>query len=56
MLGTLKRSDGKVQVTYGGKPLYLYSGDKKAGDVKGQGAGGIWHALDALRSGRDEDR
>jgi predicted lipoprotein with Yx(FWY)xxD motif len=45
MLGTLKRSDGKVQVTYGGKPLYLYSGDKKAGDVKGQGAGGIWHAL-----------
>jgi predicted lipoprotein with Yx(FWY)xxD motif len=45
MLGTLKRSDGKVQVTYGGKPLYLYSGDKKAGDVNGQGAGGIWHAL-----------
>jgi predicted lipoprotein with Yx(FWY)xxD motif len=45
MLGTVKRSDGKVQVTYGGKPLYLFSGDKKAGDVKGQGTGGIWHAL-----------
>ena len=45
MLGTVKRSDGKLQVTYGGKPLYLFSGDKKAGDVKGQGTGGIWHAL-----------
>ena len=45
MLGTVKRSDGKIQVTYGGKPLYLFSGDKKAGDVKGQGDGGIWHAL-----------
>lgn len=45
MLGTVKRSDGKIQVTYGGKPLYLFSGDKKAGDVKGQGTGGIWHAL-----------
>jgi predicted lipoprotein with Yx(FWY)xxD motif len=45
LLGTIKRSDGKLQVTYGGKPLYLFSGDKKAGDVKGQGSGGIWHAL-----------
>jgi len=45
MLGTVKRSDGKIQVTYGGRPLYLFSGDKKAGDVKGQGTGGIWHAL-----------
>jgi len=45
LLGTVKRSNGKLQVTYGGKPLYLYAGDKKAGDVKGQGSGGIWHAL-----------
>jgi predicted lipoprotein with Yx(FWY)xxD motif len=45
LLGTLKRSDGKIQVTYSGKPLYRYSGDKKAGDVKGQGGGGIWHVL-----------
>jgi predicted lipoprotein with Yx(FWY)xxD motif len=45
LLGTVKRSDGKLQVTYHGLPLYRYSGDKKAGDVKGQGAGGIWHAL-----------
>ena len=45
LLGTIKRPDGKIQVTYHGLALYTYSGDKKAGDVKGQGAGGIWHAI-----------
>jgi predicted lipoprotein with Yx(FWY)xxD motif len=50
LLGTVKR-DGKLQVTYGGMPLYLYSGDKKAGSVTGQGVGGIawlggmWNAV-----------
>jgi predicted lipoprotein with Yx(FWY)xxD motif len=45
LLGTVKRPDGKLQVTYAGLPLYLFAGDKKAGDVKGQGQGGLWHAL-----------
>ena len=45
LLGTVKRPDGKLQVTYAGLPLYLFSGDRKAGDVKGQGLSGIWHAL-----------
>ncbi len=45
LLGTMKRSDGKLQVTYAGWPLYLYSGDRKAGDVNGQGEAGRWHAL-----------
>jgi predicted lipoprotein with Yx(FWY)xxD motif len=45
LLGTVTRPDGKIQVTYAGSPLYLYAGDTKAGDVKGQGIGGIWHAL-----------
>jgi predicted lipoprotein with Yx(FWY)xxD motif len=45
LLGTVKRPDGRLQVTYGGLPLYLYSGDTKAGEVNGQGVGGIWHAI-----------
>ncbi len=45
LLATIKRPDGKTQVTYRGLALYTYAGDKKAGDVKGQGEGGIWHAI-----------
>ena len=44
-LSTVKRPDGSTQVTYAGFPLYRYSGDKKAGDVKGQGFQGVWHAV-----------
>jgi len=44
-LGVVKRPDGKTQVTYGGYPLYLFSGDAKAGDVNGQGLEGEWHAV-----------
>src|SRR5665213_1879819 len=35
MLGTIKRSGGARQVTYGGKPLYWFSGDSGAGQVNG---------------------
>ena len=48
IIGTTKRSDGKPQVTYKGHPLYLFSGDKKAGDTKGEGLtafGARWFAL-----------
>jgi predicted lipoprotein with Yx(FWY)xxD motif len=45
LLGTVKRPNGTMQVTYRGLPLYLYSGDKKPGEVNGQGSAGIWHAL-----------
>jgi predicted lipoprotein with Yx(FWY)xxD motif len=44
-LGTLKRPDGKTQVTYGGYALYYFAGDKKAGDANGQGFEGEWHAV-----------
>ena len=44
-LGTIKRSDGGVQVTYGGFALYRFSGDKKAGQVNGQGVESSWYAM-----------
>jgi len=50
LLGTTKRKDGKLQVTYHGHPLYFFLPDKKAGDIKGQGYvhfGGSWWVLSA---------
>lgn len=47
-LGTTKRSDGTVQVTYAGHPLYTYAADTKPGDVKGNdfsSYGAEWYAL-----------
>ena len=44
-LGTVKRPDGKMQVTYNGYAMYLFSGDAKAGQANGQGLEGIWHAV-----------
>jgi predicted lipoprotein with Yx(FWY)xxD motif len=40
--GTTTRDDGSKQITHGGSPLYYYSGDKAAGDSKGEGIGGVW--------------
>lgn len=45
MLGKVERPDGRWQVTYHGHPLYLFSGDARAGQVNGQGLNGRWHAL-----------
>lgn len=46
-VGTTKRKDGTVQLTYAGHPLYTYTPDKQA-DTKGNGVhafGGEWHAI-----------
>jgi len=34
-LGTIRRRGGALQVTYSGKPLYRFSGDKSAGQANG---------------------
>jgi predicted lipoprotein with Yx(FWY)xxD motif len=44
-VGTTTRSDGAVQATYHGHPLYFYSGDSGAGQTNGQSLnefGGQW--------------
>jgi predicted lipoprotein with Yx(FWY)xxD motif len=52
-LGTTARTDGKLQVTYDGHPLYFFVQDKKPGDVNGQGIvhfGGGWWIVSATGS------
>jgi predicted lipoprotein with Yx(FWY)xxD motif len=39
-----KRDDGSRQWAYQGKPLYLFAGDNKPGEVKGDGMQRFWHA------------
>ena len=46
--GTIKRSDGSVQATFDGHPLYAFVGDTAPGQAKGNGlnaAGGLWHEI-----------
>jgi predicted lipoprotein with Yx(FWY)xxD motif len=45
-LGTIRRPDGKTQVTFKGRPLYSFDGDSKAGEANGEGFKdvGTWHA------------
>ncbi len=45
LLGTTRRADGSRQVTYAGRPLYYYVGDRKAGQILCQNVseyGGLW--------------
>lgn len=48
LLGSVKRSDGRRQVTYHGHPLYYYVGDHEPGQVLCQAAleyGGYWYVV-----------
>jgi predicted lipoprotein with Yx(FWY)xxD motif len=44
-LAAITRAGGLTQATYKGHPLYTYAGDTAPGQVKGNGLGGVWHAL-----------
>lgn len=47
-LGTTERTDGTVQVTYAGHPLYTFVSDTRPGDAKGNdftAFGAQWYAL-----------
>jgi predicted lipoprotein with Yx(FWY)xxD motif len=45
LLGTTRRKDGSLQLTYAGHPLYYYEGDRKPGQILCQDVsefGGLW--------------
>ena len=50
-LGTIKRPEGKTQVTFKGLPLYTFAADTKPGEAKGEGIKdvGTWHAATLAR-------
>jgi predicted lipoprotein with Yx(FWY)xxD motif len=39
------RTDGTKQFAWNSMPLYYYSKDAKAGDLTGDGVGGVWHLV-----------
>jgi predicted lipoprotein with Yx(FWY)xxD motif len=59
LLGTTKRANGKLQVTYRGHPLYRFALDKNAGQTKGEGLnnfGAEWYVVSAAGAKiEDED-
>jgi predicted lipoprotein with Yx(FWY)xxD motif len=47
-LSTIKRSDGSLQATYNGHPLYTFVSDTAPRQAKGNGLnvnGGVWHEV-----------
>ena len=50
MLGTTRRADGRLQVTYNHHPLYRFVKDTKKGQTQGEqlnAFGGVWYAVSA---------
>jgi predicted lipoprotein with Yx(FWY)xxD motif len=52
-LGTIKRSDGTMQLAYHGHPLYYFAADTATGTARGQGLnsfGAKWYVVNASGS------
>jgi predicted lipoprotein with Yx(FWY)xxD motif len=48
LVGSVRRRDGRLQVTYAGHPLYYYVGDRRPGEVLCQAVseyGGTWYVI-----------
>ena len=45
LIGTVKRPDGSLQMTYGGHALYFYAHNKNAVQANAEGAGGVWYVV-----------
>lgn len=53
LLGTTRRADGRLQVTYNHHPLYTFAKDTRKGQTKGEGLdvfGAEWYALSSAGS------
>lgn len=44
-ISVIKRSDGTLQYTWKGMPLYYYIKDKDSGDAYGDGVGSVWAVI-----------
>ena len=42
---TIQRDDGTYQWAANGKPLYYFAKDMQAGDMMGEGKGGVWRTV-----------
>lgn len=44
-LGSITRTNRKVQLTYEGRPVYTYIFDRAKADILGEDVGGVWHII-----------
>lgn len=54
LLGTIRRANRALQVTYNGHPLYEFAGDRSAGEITGEGVsqfGGKWYIVNPSGNG-----